>query len=208
MNHPGDGPLNEYVDGLLDRRAADRVAVHLEGCGPCRERVATIRVLNDRLAALPRTIAPRRDLGAGIRRRVAKATSPAPERPTAYTDAGGRDWLRAAAVVLAVAGTGTALWLGHQGGAADAGAPGPLIDSYASAADDLARAMEDRKAALGPAGARAFAESLASVEAAIRELERAHRRGGPDPDLLRQLEARHRARLELLRGAAVLLEES
>jgi hypothetical protein len=212
MNHPGDGPLNEYVDDRLDRRAKARVQAHLEECAVCHERVEAIRGLNAELAALPGEIAPRRDLKAGVLRRVAEtapaAASPAPVRTATGTRHSARVWLRAAVVALLVAGGGTALWLGIDGGNTASAGPDPLIGSYASAAVELARTVEGRKAELGPAGARAFDRSLAAVEAAIRELERARQDGDADGELLRQLEARHRARLELLRGAVTLLEES
>ena len=247
MSHPGEGALNDYVDGRLDPREVDRVERHLEDCDACRERVAAITELSARLRRLPRGIAPRRDLREGIHRRLAQVDSPtragresaSPAGPgigsaagavletasaapagwdtaspaaaglerTTGGAAGGR-WLRAAVVAFVLAGAGTAVWLGLDRGSAPAGAADPVIGSYASAAAELARTVEDRKLELGPAGARALTESLASVDAAIDELERARRRGAADGELLRQLEARHRARLELLRGAVILLEES
>ncbi len=209
MNHPGDGALNEYVDRRLDRAAAAGVEAHLEECARCRERVTAIRSLNARLAGLPRGIAPRRDLREGIRRRM-EITSPEATRTRRDTGSPSRGWLRAAVVALALAGGATLLWRGIYGGAPADGAPNAVIDSYANAAAELERAVEGRKADLGPAGSRALTESLASLDAAIRELERAGRggRGGADAELLRQLEAQHRARLELLRGVKTLLEES
>jgi hypothetical protein len=211
MRHPGDGPLDEYAGGRLDPRAAARIEDHLEACEACRGRVAAIRGLDARLAALPREIAPRRDLLGGIRRRI-EEDRPARADPADATLAGAgspsRVWLRAAAVVLALAGVGTALWLGADGGAPVAGGPSPVIDAYVRASAELARTVEDRKADLSPAGARSLEASLAVVDAAIRELERARRRDGSGDELLRQLEARHRAKLELLRGAMSLMEES
>lgn len=235
MRHPEDGALNDHVDGRLDPVAAGRVDAHLEACAACRARVAAIRELDARLAGLPREIAPRRDLRPGIRERI--AGSP----PNALTSAAGiprisgegtaqrpgarttfRDWRRAAVVILALAGAGTAVWIGQERGApaatAGAGAGSPAgteavagtaaISSYASAADQLARTVEARRAELSVPGARALDASLASLDVAILDLERARRSGVRDPELLRQLEARHRTRLELLRSAAHLLEES
>ena len=83
-----------------------------------------------------------------------------------------------------------------------------MIASYAEAARDLTAEVRTRKTELSPAAVRALDTNLAAVDAAIRELERARRSDGADDALDHHLEGRYRTKLELLRGALAILEES
>ena len=219
MNHPDETRLNDYVDGVLGPEPAAEVEAHLADCTGCRGRVATLRELADRLAALPEGIPPRRDLRPGIRERIEAGHTgepgvtprPAPVRgPENARPAGGRPWLRAAAAVAVLVGAGAAVWLGVDapGRTGSAGAADPVIASYHEAARELTGELEARKTALSPAAVRALDASLAAVDAAIRELERARRQGAHGDALDRHLEGRYRTKLELLRGALAILEES
>lgn len=193
MNHPDEARLNDYVDGLLDVDQATEVEAHLAACAECRDRVAALRSLTERLGALPEGISPRRDL------------RPEGARPVD----GGRPWLRAAAAVAVLTAAGAAVWLGvdSSGRAGSAGASDPVIASYAEAARELTGELRTRKTELSPAAVRALDANLAAVDAAIRELERA-RRGVNDDELDHHLEGRYRTKLELLRGALAILEAS
>lgn len=193
MTHPDGARLNDYADGLLEEGAAADLEAHLVDCERCRERVAALRRLTARLDALPRAIPPRRDV---------RPTTPAPAR--------GRPWIRAAAAVAVGVGIGAAAWLGlfaPPESAPDGAAGDPVISAYTSAAAELTAQLRPRKTELDPAAARALDTNLATVDAAIREVERAQARRD-DGALDRHLEARLRTKLALLRSAMRLLEAS
>jgi predicted anti-sigma-YlaC factor YlaD len=65
--------INDYVDGLLPDDERHDVERHLAGCPQCRREVEKLRAIVKRAAALPREIAPPRDLMPGIRRAVEDA---------------------------------------------------------------------------------------------------------------------------------------
>lgn len=206
MNHPEEARLHDYVDGLLETDAAVEVSDHLEACGPCRERVEAIRTLTARLGDLPREISPRRDLRPDLPDEV--GGGPLPD-VTAGNGPDAGSWLRAAAVLVALVGTGAAVWLGvlREDGR-QASAPEPLVVTYAEAAGELAGEIRRRRAELTPEAARALEASLASVDESIRELERARTLGMAEDELTGHLVARYRTKLEILRGAVEWLEES
>lgn len=213
MRHPDDGRLNDYADGLLAADAAAEVEAHLESCEACRARVDAVRDLTARLGALPREIAPRRDLSAGARQRVSGTRGEPPRRRVPV--AGGRpgrgghgSWLRAAVVAVLLLGAGTGVWLVLGSDGPPAPAADPVVGSYTRATAALTAALQERSGDLSPAAARALETNLAVVDAAIRELQRARASGADGRELSRQLEARYRTKLGLLRGALELLEES
>ncbi|HEX2206009.1 MAG TPA: zf-HC2 domain-containing protein [Longimicrobium sp.] len=73
--------LDDYVSGELPEGERAEVEAHLHECGACREEAAALTALLAEAAALPRGIAPPRDLWAGIEARIspAAATQPAGE---------------------------------------------------------------------------------------------------------------------------------
>lgn len=219
MTHPDRERLNEYADGLLapeDRAAVD---AHLAGCAACRALVADIRALNADLAALPKDIEPGRDLRPPVPRHAEPSTrgTSGPERSTP------RPWLRAAAAIALLLGAGAAALLvtGGPGTTQDA-APGAdvatpavasaerfvLVEPYERAADALAAELEARGGRLSPETARLVERNLATLDAAISELEAARAASPSDPVLAELLENRHRTRLDVLREAIALLSEA
>lgn len=62
--------LDEYVDGLLSNERREAMEEHLRRCDRCARELAGTRELLGRAAALPREIAPERDLWAGIAARL------------------------------------------------------------------------------------------------------------------------------------------
>ena len=207
MNHPDEAQLHDWVDGRLEADEAAGVADHLEACGRCRERVEALGGLAARLGDLPREIPPRQDLRPELPDGGGEGEAAAGGAADARPGAGG--WLRAAAVAAALAGTATAVWLGlGRDGGPEASAPRPEVSAYAEAAGELAREIRRRKGELSPEAARALEASLASVDEAIRELERARASGRTGEELTRRLSARYRTKLEILRGAAAWLETS
>jgi len=64
--HPEPDRLQDYVDEVLGREERAELEAHLDTCAECTAQVAGERELRRALAALPRSIAPERDLLAGI----------------------------------------------------------------------------------------------------------------------------------------------
>jgi anti-sigma factor RsiW len=64
--HPEPDRLQDYLDELLGREERAELEAHLDTCAECTAHVAGERELRRALAALPRSIAPERDLLAGI----------------------------------------------------------------------------------------------------------------------------------------------
>jgi hypothetical protein len=62
--------LDDWLDGALTGDAAREVETHLAGCAACRERERQLRQLLAHAAALPRSLAPSRDLWPGIAEQV------------------------------------------------------------------------------------------------------------------------------------------
>ena len=65
-----DLQLDDWLDGALAGDAAREVESHLAGCAACRERERELRQLLAHAAALPRSVAPARDLWPGIAERT------------------------------------------------------------------------------------------------------------------------------------------
>ena len=56
--HEESSWLSALVDGALDAQERSRVEEHLKGCPLCREELAALRQLKDRLSAAPRRAMP------------------------------------------------------------------------------------------------------------------------------------------------------
>ena len=67
--------LDDWLDGALAGDAAREVEAHLAGCAACRERERQLRQLLAHAAALPRSVAPPRDLWPGIAEQVGSGWS-------------------------------------------------------------------------------------------------------------------------------------
>lgn len=87
-----DDLLHDYLGGDLSTEARQTVEQHLESCTACRESYVVLQALQSRLDALPQSIAPSRDLWAGIEAQITsvgvdagKAISEQTERAPART---------------------------------------------------------------------------------------------------------------------------
>ena len=67
--------LDDWLDGALAGDAAREVEAHLAGCSACRERERQLRQLLAHAAALPRSVAPPRDLWPGIAEQIGSGWS-------------------------------------------------------------------------------------------------------------------------------------
>jgi len=209
-----DARLDDWIDGALDTASAAAVESHLAGCAACRGAERKLRQVLAHAAALPRAIAPPRDLWPGLERRI--------ERRAGWAWlAGWRQPLVLAAAAVVVAGVAAVLW--HT----QAPAPAPVVeipvasprlenvslDGPAVADPELARAERDYEAAanalLGTLQARRAQlppEEIAHVEGNLQVIDRAlgevRRALAKDPqslELNRMLVRTHRKKVDVLR---------
>ncbi|MGH7645223.1 MAG: zf-HC2 domain-containing protein [Gemmatimonadales bacterium] len=227
-HHPIEAVLNALADGTLE--AADRAAVerHVAQCLACRRVVNGLRALLAGVAALPREIAPARDLWAGIEDRLGKGeggrvprpTARLPDRPTARPPDRPsarppvrRFWLAAAAAVLALLATGTALVLLRDVPVpqiADRPSARPpdrlgwvvLEGEYSRAADEVALGPD--RGALAPEAIAVVDAGLRVVDQAIAESRAALARDPDSAELARLVASAYESKIDLLRWAGRL----
>jgi anti-sigma factor RsiW len=209
--HELDERLDDWVDGALAGAEAQAVASHLAGCAPCREREQQLRQLLAHAAALPRSIAPPRDLWPGIAERI--------ERGSAWS-ALWASWhpiaLAAAAVVL-----GLAAFLWNDAGptavrtvAMPSASPSlrPVTDTavadpvlaaaareYEAAATALLQALQRRRGVLPPEDLARVEANLEVIDRALEEVRQALVKDPASPELNRMLVATHRKKVDVLR---------
>ena len=193
--------LDDYVDGALEEAAFQEVELHLAGCAACAAEHDALRELLARAAALPRSVAPPRDLWPGIAERLA------PRRPAASRWTMGL----AAAAALAVAvtmvsrseheaerapGATTAVV------AVDEGLPPALEQAeadYARATAQLMAAIEARRGELPVRTVAALEENLKTIDAALAEVRTALRSDPSNPHLNLLLASTHQRKVDVLR---------
>ena len=114
--------LDDYADGLLASSVSDEVERHLADCPTCRRSTDEAESLRRATRALPRGIAPERDLLPGIREGIGR-------------DAGRGAWpawMRWAAVAASVIVLTSAVWVGLR-----SIEPGPTQGPGATGADSV-----------------------------------------------------------------------
>ncbi|PYP44663.1 MAG: hypothetical protein DMD42_07475, partial [Gemmatimonadetes bacterium] len=65
-----EATLNEYVDGTLAARERATVEAHLIDCAGCRAAIVELHALVTAAAALPKSIAPERNLWTAVEARI------------------------------------------------------------------------------------------------------------------------------------------
>lgn len=207
-----DLQLDDWLDGALTGDAAREVESHLAGCAACRERERELRQLLAHAAALPRSLAPARDLWPGIAERTsggwlgwgARGFQPLALAAAAVVVLG------LAALVLTrlapervrtvtmPAATPSATTFVAGGSAAD-----PVLAQaereYEEAANALLEALQRHRGAL-PAEDLARVESnLQVIDRALAEVREALVKNPKNPELNRMLVATHRKKVDVLR---------
>jgi hypothetical protein len=163
-------------------------ADHLAGCASCRKLADALAIIAAAARALPREVAPSKDLWPGIAARIR------PRRPW---------WPALAAAAVLLVGVGIAAWTWREP------PPGPLPEVAAwerdlsDANDTLRVALADR-ADLDPATRALVAQNLAIIDQAIAETERALAASPGDPRLQRSLAVVGEQRVALLRRVVEL----
>jgi anti-sigma factor RsiW len=200
--------LDDRVDGALAGADAASVDAHLAACPLCRERERRLRQLLAHAAALPRSVAPSRDLWPGIARRV--------ERERAWSRTS-RSPLALAAAATVVVGLAAVLWSGRAPArvrTVEIPAPSPearlvahgVADpvlaaaerDYEAAAGALLEALRQRQASLQPESLAAVQENLQVIDRALAEVREALARDPSSPELGRMLVATHRKKVDVL----------
>jgi predicted anti-sigma-YlaC factor YlaD len=209
--HALDELLDDWVDGALAGAEAREVASHLAGCVACRERERQLRQLLAHAAALPRSVAPARDLWPGIAERIERgsfwSTLVTSWQPLA---------LAAAAVVL---GLSALIWNGAGPAAvrtvampsasptlrsvAGTGVGDPVLAAaardYEEAASTLLEALQRRRAALPAEDLARVEANLEVIDRALEEVRQALVKDPASPELNRMLVATHRKKVDVLR---------
>lgn len=206
--------LDDYACGELPDIERVMVQRHVDGCGECQAEVGAIQALLAEAAVLPRTIAPPRDLWAGIAPRLAPRTVETPaigDDPKVIPLAPRRRhwqpprWAMqiAAAVVLMAGSSGiTAILMRQQGPAAGPVALDPTVVTAPRSGQTLSptggtrtggsRTVADPSpgSAAVPTAFAAFRPAERDYEAAISDLTRVldTRRGRMAPETVETLE--------------------
>ena len=207
-----DDRLDDRLDGTLAPAAAREVESHLAGCASCRRREQELRQLLAHAAALPRSLAPPRDLWPGIAERIEGGSVWAALwsswHPMALT--------AAAAVVVALTAH---LWSGPRPAAvrtvampvaspelravAETGIGDPVLAAaardYEDAANALLQALARRRTLLPPEDLARVEANLEVIDRALEEVRQALMKDPASPELNRMLVATHRKKVDVLR---------
>lgn len=219
MHDPWTDRLSEYLDGELN--AADRAALeqHLPGCGPCRTVLAELRDVVATASSLQAT-EPATDLWAGIAARIGSGRTditPVTAARSARRFSFSMLQLAAAAVIL-MAATGTAVWYAAEHAGGSDLATGTLVQNAAGSVRQvstaplpepefpadiaaLERALEENRAELDPGTIEVIERSLEAIDNAIEDARAALESDPGNPYLHRQLDNTMRKKVDILRRA-------
>ncbi len=218
--------LSALVDGELPREELEAAERHLTACAECRAAYDALLTLKREAGALGDR-APGRDLWPGIAARLGGAVA-LPPRPARRRFSFSLPQLAAAAIVLAAISAGGAVLLTRTAPpprsavtalrftrppaaltprlASSASAKG--IESYDAAIADLETALAAGSPRLDTATVRAVKQSLAVIDAAIRQAEAALAQDPNSLYLNDHLENALDRKLELLRRVTAMVAAS
>jgi anti-sigma factor RsiW len=201
--------LHDHADGRLSATERQEVDRHVAGCAACRQVLDELERLLRRVRALPRDLAPRRDLLPAVRAALASGTaSPA--------SAGWTRWAGVAAGLLlgALLVVGGARWgadptvpaevedlegAGVQPAATDGiAALRAAEDEYSRALQQLMASFEERRDELSPEAADALTRNLAIIDRAIDDIRTALEADPENPANSQLLATMQRQKVELL----------
>jgi anti-sigma-K factor RskA len=191
-----EATLNAYVDGTLGAVERATVEAHLADCAGCRAAVVELRALVAAAAALPKSIAPKRNLWTTIETRIAHRATYNVRR------AFWRGALAAAAVFVIALGLYRLLppFAAHD----RPGRSGWAVvqADFDQASDELGGILATERERLGPGTVALLERNLAIIDAAIAESRAALARDPANAELRRLFAAAARHKVELLRWAA------
>lgn len=206
--------IDDFVDGQLPEDERRDVERHLAGCPKCRRAVEQLRAIVEKAAALPREIAPPRDLMPGIRRVVEGAGE---QRASAT-------WMKwagvaASVIILITAGIiGINIRDADPDGSQLASPPGAVLPAghtaatefqaaeqeYLQAAALLAAALEKQRGSLSPETAAAVDENLKIINEAIENVRQALDADPGNPRNGQVMTALYQQKIEILRRVSRL----
>jgi len=216
-----DQQLSALVDGELAGDALAAAQSHLVACGECRAAYDALLRIKRHAGALDDR-APARDLWPGIAARLSGSVQVvplAPRRRLAFSI----PQLAAAAVVLMTVSAGSVLLVtGGRHAAAPVAAAAPAatlppvaglasakgVESYDAAIRELQVALDARRSLLDTATVRAVQQSLAVIDAAIRQAEAALAQDPNSMYLNSHLERALGRKLEVLRRVTTMAAAS
>jgi anti-sigma-K factor RskA len=203
--------LDEYVDGDLTESEFQEIELHLAGCDECRGEERAVRALLAQAAALPREIAPSRDLWPDVAERLRGAAGArlvsASSRPRSF-----RPMTFAAAAAVALIAISAARWMRDRGPAtpdvaprvqavAATTAPVELLDSerdYARATGELMAAIDRQKGTLSPETRAVLDANLKTIDDALAQVRTALRKDPGNAQLTHLLTSTHQKKVDAL----------
>ena len=213
MKHLSENDLHDLAEGGSTASALEHVA----GCAECRAELDGLRAVLADLAALPRALAPARDLLPGIHARMDEVKPTqiglAYNRAQATRALWSLRWPLAAAALLLMIATAvvTRIWTvrSDNGAALAAARPGLLVrhqpvalqSKYEQAIVELEQLVETQRAQLSPTTLRLLEENLRVIDRAIRESRAALEQDPNNPLIHDGLQSAFEQKLNLLRRA-------
>ncbi len=190
--------LQDLLDGELDAAAAVALQRHLDSCPACADNWADLQRLQRDAAALPREIAPGRDLWPGVAARLSEEAPPRRENPVLPAAVMSLRQPRRALALAAVLVLAIALprLLDRSHRTADLGEV--LGDGYTLLHDASKSAMKQTSEDLSAADRDELDSGFAAIDEAIGETRRALRQARRDPSLTPGLAAGYHRKLDLL----------
>jgi anti-sigma factor RsiW len=205
--------LSEYLDDELDAAERSELEVHVSRCASCRTILDELRAVVSRAQAVTDR-SPDADLWPGIAQRIAATGG---TRRYAFS----LPQLAAAGIALMVL-SGGAVWMLRQQ-ANESATPAPtaaVIDTvnpavvpidladapYDQAVADLQRALEAGRSRLDPETIKVLEASLASIDQAIEQSQRALAADPANTYLYSHLAAARQRKLALLRRVSALAD--
>lgn len=208
--------FDDYLDRRLDAGDLESLREHLSGCAACAEELEGLRELRERVAELPRSLEPSRDLWPGI-------ASGIDDSKVVRGRFGRRALLAAAASVLIVSSVVTAYYLGRSRAAVTVEAQaavqsGPSavllasfdglgVDDYVTRRTELLDALDARSHELSPETLDVVMENLELIDEAMDRIAVALDEDPENEFLMKRLAGAYRQQIDLLQRAVRLPAE-
>ena len=198
--HLTESQINDLVDETLSDDERARALQHVAACAECRAEVDGLRAMVHRVAQLPASIQPERDLRPQVWARA--------DRKTLWT---WRYPLAAAAIALIAISSVVTLLLtrGDEGPVIrEAATQTQTVDlvslerEYSTEVEDLQRMLRVNRESLSPETVRILEENLRIIDSAIQEARTALERDPGSNMLGELLRSAYQRKLELLKQAA------
>ena len=203
--------LDDYVDGELAAPELHQMELHLASCPACRDEERELRVLLAHAAALPKEVAPSRDLWPSLSAEMAAGPRVLPFVPRRVVYGG---LAAAAALVMALVvsrgGPGSPMPVGRSSPTAipAAARPGSALNEaeadYDRATNALLATLQDHRDRIAPETIQSVERNLAVIDEALAQVRAALDKEPGNAELTRMLAATHRKKVDVLRRVVKL----